>query len=578
MNRIGKIVVFFSMLICFGVFAQDTLGTLATYSYYEGGDSLWTTGPRGVLSGTDLDQDGKQEVWATSYDHKVHCFEYVDGNVLELVWSSADVTADYSTPRDLHAADLDGDGNGEIVFHIGRWTGDGNPDNGIQIYEWDGTDNGFGVEPAFQIDLYDALNDSIGESRVEGFSIADIDGDGTEEILLANNGGSNPYYGTVDGSTAYSEDRFFVLSIAGDIGGFGTAVVMEYAMSPRDVDKDGSRENALGGGSPQDIVVCDTDGDGLLEAACISWNNLAVFFFEATGPDAYSIGDTNYVKLANSDDWTLGASVADMDGDGKDEVYIPGFYDGEIFMITDADGDATSLDTTGSFDKNWVGNTEIAIVEAGLSLALGTSAYEDVLYVGGGGGAFHSLALNASGSVLNAGDFTASVYSFDDPTGGGVNKLFAGSDLDDDGNMEVVLAYQGAPDSVVVIDGTDTTTVVNPSQYALRIAEWSAVGIDDFTIIAPSDYKLSQNYPNPFNPTTNIDFYLPLQKAVSLTVYNMLGQEVVTLVNNEVINVGSHTINWDGLDKNGVPVSSGSYIYELKFGNFNKTKLMTLLK
>ena len=130
------------------------------------------------------------------------------------------------------------------------------------------------------------------------------------------------------------------MSVTGDIGGFGATIVEEYSMSPRDVNKDGIRGNSLGGGSPQDIVICDTDGDGMLEAACFSWNNLAMFFIEATGANAYTIGDTTYRKLGISDDWTLGASAADMNGDGKDEVYVSGYYDGSLFAITDADGNA----------------------------------------------------------------------------------------------------------------------------------------------------------------------------------------------------------------------------------------------
>ena len=94
----------------------------------------------------------------------------------------------------------------------------------------------------------------------------------------------------------------------------------------------------------------------------------------------------------------------------------------------------------------------------------------------------------------------------------------------------------------------------------------------------PDDYKLAQNYPNPFNPTTKIEYYLPVNNTISLTIYNMLGQEVVKLVNNQSTVGGSHYIVWNGTDKNGVEVGSGTYIYELKYGNFSKTRKMTLVK
>ena len=54
---------------------------------------------------------------------------------------------------------------------MGRWLGPENPDAGLHVYEWDGTDNGYGTEAAFRVNFYDALNDSLAESRVEGFSV-----------------------------------------------------------------------------------------------------------------------------------------------------------------------------------------------------------------------------------------------------------------------------------------------------------------------------------------------------------------------------------------------------------------------
>ena len=94
----------------------------------------------------------------------------------------------------------------------------------------------------------------------------------------------------------------------------------------------------------------------------------------------------------------------------------------------------------------------------------------------------------------------------------------------------------------------------------------------------PSDYKLEQNYPNPFNPTTTISYSLPIQNTISVKIYNFLGEHVVTLVNNERQSAGNHEVLWNSLDKNGNKVPSGTYFYEMKYGNFKQTKRMTLLK
>jgi len=93
----------------------------------------------------------------------------------------------------------------------------------------------------------------------------------------------------------------------------------------------------------------------------------------------------------------------------------------------------------------------------------------------------------------------------------------------------------------------------------------------------PDNFSLEQNYPNPFNPVTTIKFALPKPCGVNLTVYNLLGQEIKTIV-MATLEAGFHQAQWDGADKNGFPVSSGMYVYQLKSGDFVKTKKMILLR
>jgi len=93
----------------------------------------------------------------------------------------------------------------------------------------------------------------------------------------------------------------------------------------------------------------------------------------------------------------------------------------------------------------------------------------------------------------------------------------------------------------------------------------------------PDDFGLSQNYPNPFNPETKIRFQLPMASKVVMKVYNVLGQEVRTLVNTEM-RAGFHSMIWDGRNSAGVRVASGVYIYRIKAGKFVTSKKMLLLK
>jgi len=90
-------------------------------------------------------------------------------------------------------------------------------------------------------------------------------------------------------------------------------------------------------------------------------------------------------------------------------------------------------------------------------------------------------------------------------------------------------------------------------------------------------YQLHQNFPNPFNPTTSISFQIPQTNRVKLVIYDIVGREVVSLVDNQ-IQSGSHSVIWNGKDKNGSMVSTGVYIYQLQADGITKTKKMTLMK
>ncbi len=101
--------------------------------------------------------------------------------------------------------------------------------------------------------------------------------------------------------------------------------------------------------------------------------------------------------------------------------------------------------------------------------------------------------------------------------------------------------------------------------------EVSTAGEIDSDIVG--EFKLDQNYPNPFNPTTNISFNLPNAANVNLTVYNLLGQKVATLINGRTMTSGSHSVAF-----NASSLSSGIYLYRLEAGSFVSNKRMTLIK
>jgi hypothetical protein len=97
------------------------------------------------------------------------------------------------------------------------------------------------------------------------------------------------------------------------------------------------------------------------------------------------------------------------------------------------------------------------------------------------------------------------------------------------------------------------------------------------SVDVPKEFKLLQNSPNPFNPATAIKFQLPVSSFVTVKIYDQIGREVATLLNEEKPS-GSHIVYWNGKDKNGNSVASGIYLYRLSAGNYVETRKMNLLK
>jgi hypothetical protein len=155
------------------------------------------------------------------------------------------------------------------------------------------------------------------------------------------------------------------------------------------------------------------------------------------------------------------------------------------------------------------------------------------------------------------------------------------------GGGNVTLSWCAAGAQSAAIDGVGDVPVVgsrvvrvdNAADFVLSVS--NGVGTRRYTahvgVGKPRDFWLEPNFPNPFNPTTNIRFSVHRQTSVSLTIYDLLGQKVRTLF-EEVMDPGTRTISWDGMDDGGRPQASGTYIYRLKAESFVEAKKMLLLK
>jgi hypothetical protein len=128
-----------------------------------------------------------------------------------------------------------------------------------------------------------------------------------------------------------------------------------------------------------------------------------------------------------------------------------------------------------------------------------------------------------------------------------------------------------------VDSGGGTSTIVWFDNWYFHVGS-SGIFDEQHVGTIPSASALSQNYPNPFNPSTTIQFELPENSFAQLTVYDISGKLVKTIVNEEK-ETGYHSVVWDGKDEHGISVESGIYIYRLTTSDgINKTNRMTLLK
>ena len=132
-----------------------------------------------------------------------------------------------------------------------------------------------------------------------------------------------------------------------------------------------------------------------------------------------------------------------------------------------------------------------------------------------------------------------------------------------------------------------TTGLGETSSEGFRLIGYDATGVPIVSSLSttsaeepaevPAAFALTPNYPNPFNPSTALSYALPRSAAVRLAIYDALGRHVRTLVESEQP-PGSYTVQWDGRDDAGLPVSSGVYLYRIVAGDFVEARTMLLVK
>ena len=283
--------------------------------------------------------------------------------------------------------------------------------------------------------------------------------------------------------------------------------------------------DAVGLFLPKTIIGPDTTINGIM---AIGWGNYRVF------PDYYSNGWDSTVVISGlststglkyTGGTTAGVSTAGNWSVENDAQSTPGWLNGttQYSLPVELTSFSASVANGSTVNLSWKTATEVNNYGFDVERSSGNSNWQKIGFVAG------------SGNSNSPKD-----YSFTDNPSGGTSFSYRLKQIDVGGSFKYY----------------DPVTV---------------------NLTLSGKPKLLQNSPNPFNPSTTIKFYTPNTSDVTIKIYDMLGREVTTLINQQTT-AGYHVVYWNGKDSRGENVASGIYLYRLTAGNFSETKKMNLLK
>ncbi|MBC8374977.1 MAG: VCBS repeat-containing protein [FCB group bacterium] len=478
----------------------------------------------------DLDGDGTNEVVVGGSDSLVHVFTLAGTELAGFPYATGNVII--GAPA---VADIDNDGDLEVVV--------ASRDRKLHVIQHDGTGAA----------ITEASSYLMGTPALD-----DLDNDGDLEIVAGGYG-----YDLVavhhDGTPL---DNYPVIIDGGRMSG---------GVSIADIDGDGSKDLVLGtwsdsvfaynlngdllSGFPVDLVsnvasppvIADIDGDGSLEILAGQDGG----YFYAIGSD----GSVLWTQRLSSASIRTSAAVYDFDGDGFMEI-----------IYTTLAGLINMIDYQGNAVAGWPQSLDGACYSSPVVADLdGVGAPE--IIVGSNSGelyAFHHDGM--------------SVDLFPLAMSGPVQGTPSVADLSQDGTLEIIV---GSNNDLTVINlkmlselgPTWSTARGNNQRTGFYTGQF--LSVDGFEM--PEVLQLKQNYPNPFNPSTTIEFGIPVNSFVTLMIYDILGQEVNSLVQSELV-TGTYRYQWNGTDASSKSVETGIYFARITAAGSEQIVKMMLLK
>lgn len=530
------------------------------------------------VTGFDLDNNGKIDLIAINHNAIDTDTEYVGSMIPTIyryeydaqsktwseIWNTtlANIPLQNTWPQ-LLAEDIDGDGKLEIIWSVVNYPSakyNPNPDK-IFIFKvnTDGTlgisDGLGGYTPNTATKVFDDSTSIYYNTRPYRMFVKDIDNDGKKELI---------YVDRVATSGLSSKSALEV-------------VVMNVENIPTQSGSNATWTRKYVGKFNSPNYFTGTKYEGFILGNTIYAINTVQDIFGVkwdSGQQKFvTLPKQNLTKLNPNLKFAIGpyntATVLDINNDGIEEVVLAEGRSksatGKVALLQKAANSDTFQTATKILEM-------INIVKYDTARGLNGSAFGDLdkdgkvdIIMGGYGLSNNQKQANwvyrisyKGGDITSSSSYEVSVIDTAIHQDSGQLDVFQIKDIDKDGQNEVIYT------------STYPRGIADYPYIPIQVLKGSVVGTEN---VKPNTFALYQNYPNPFNPSTIISFSIPAQTAVSLKIYNTLGQLIATLVDNKVMNAGNYKFSFNA---NNLP--SGVYFYTLTSNNTSITKKMMLIK
>jgi len=548
---------------------------MPTTTWDMGLDSVWEAGQ---IIAAELDGDANQEVvvsimngpWGTTGSSHFMIFELENSDLDSPSWHieyTDPITTNWSG-YNIYVNDLDQDGLMEIYTVAYEYYR-------LIIYENIGSEDLY----AYQTDFY--VSNEVNERANQSIIMANFDNDNTNELYAVTSGTNTltgelltpGYFYGIEGSSDVSNITFSNFHYFNHYPGGIRQIITG------DADMDGNPNLYLAGHYNEAVYDWEYVGDNPLSDSSFVEH---IIFLDDTTDDFTSGTDQGKVRVAklfsgDIDNDNQGDIVFTSAGLGSDKPHI-------YFLEHDGSLDLTATIVVNEFlasNETCCGSEIFGSGEDFVELYNYGTAPVNIE----GWGFSDSegiIATTAPDTMIPPGGFLILWYTGETNGFPEIDaKLSSGGETvygeDSSGTMVFSVSFDAQDEDVSYgryPDGSDTWQQMNPTPGSTNT---NLLSNDNSFYSAPEYFSLGQNYPNPFNPQTQFHYDLPKSGNIHLAIYDVLGKEVYTVL-NDYQRAGKHNVLWTGINNKGLQVQSGIYFYRLTTDSEITTKKMVYTK